>query len=425
MIRTVNPGVARGRLTPPSSKSYTHRALVAAHLSGRSASVLRPLDSNDTRATARGLAALGSRVRFAADRWQIEPARKATDRRRTIDCGESGTTLRFLTALAALSDRPVRLTGQGRLPARPMSDLYDALRTLGARISTEHEDRALPCTIRGPISAGRIDVRSDETSQYLSALLMALPRVEGRSEIRLRGPSVSRTYVQATCAVLKAYGVRIVIRPRAYRVDGPQTFRAAAFTVPSDASSAAYFWAAAALTGGSVTVTGLDRRWPQADLALLDILRRMGASVRSDRFATEVTGPVRRGISVELTNSPDLYPLVGVLAAGVPGRRSRLRGAAHVRLKESDRFAATARIVRAMGARVDTAGGELRILGTRAPRSISLRDLDDHRVVMSAAVGALVAHSPSHVGDARAVRKSFPGFWDSLSHVVYERGAAS
>ncbi|MFZ0699265.1 MAG: 3-phosphoshikimate 1-carboxyvinyltransferase [Thermoplasmata archaeon] len=425
MIRTVNPGIVRGRLSPPSSKSYTHRALVAAHLCGRPSFILRPLDSNDTRATACGLAALGSRVRFATNRWQIRPARVARGRLRTIQCGESGTTLRFLTALAALSDRPIRLTGQGRLPSRPMSDLYDALRALGARISPEREGRALPCTIHGPISAGRIDVRVDETSQYLSALLLALPRVEGRSEIRLRGPSVSRTYIDATAAVLRAYGVRIVSRPRGYRIDGPQPFRATSFTVPGDASSAAYFWAAAALTGGGVTVTGIDRRWPQADLALLDILSRMGASVRRTRSEIEVSGPLLRGISVDLTNSPDLYPLVGVLAAGVPGRRSHLRGAAHVRLKESDRFAETARIVRAMGAWVGTARGELGILGTAIPRSLSLRGLDDHRLVMSAAVGALTAGSPSHLGDARAVRKSFPGFWDALAGVVHGRGVAS
>jgi 3-phosphoshikimate 1-carboxyvinyltransferase len=425
MIRTVNPGVARGGIAPPPSKSYTHRALVAGHLSGRLSRVLRPLDSDDTRATARGLAALGSQVRCSAGRWQIRPAPVVGSRQRTIDCRESGTTLRFLTAVAALSDRPIRLVGRGRLPARPMDELYEALRTLGAQVRTERAGRALPCTIRGPIGPGRIEVRADETSQHLSALLMALPRVEGRSEIRLRGRSVSRTYIDATCAVLRAHGVRIHRRTHDYRIDGGQAYRATAFTVPGDASSAAYFWAAGALTGGRVSVRGIDRRWPQADLLLLDIVRRMGAAVRYGRSATEVTGPLHRGVTVDLTDAPDLYPLVGVLAALIPGQKSRLRGAAHVRFKESDRYAGTARLVRALGGRVRASGGELTIEGTGAPRPLVLEHLDDHRLVMSAAVGALAADAPSRIGDARAVRKSFPGFWTSLSLLVRERETAS
>lgn len=424
MIRTVNPGVALGRIASPPSKSYTHRALVAAHLSGRSSRILHPLDSDDTRATARGLSVLGSRVRFAAGLWRVEPAPDRSRRLRTIDCGESGTTLRFLTALAALSDRPVRMRGRGRLPNRPMEDLYGALRTLGAKITTERNGRALPCTIRGPISAGRIEVRADETSQYLSALLMALPRVTGRSDIRWRGRPVSRTYIEATAAVLRAHGVRIAPRPGGFQIDGPQVFRASSFTVPGDASSAAYFWAAAALTGGGVTVTGIDRRWPQADLLVLEILRRMGARVRTGRRAIEVSGSLRRGITVDLTDAPDLYPLVGVLAAHAAARRSVLRGAAHVRLKESDRFSETARIARAIGAKVDSTGSHLTIRGTPNPRPLVLLDLADHRLLMSAAVSALAANAPSRLGDARAVRKSFPAFWRSLSRIATEARAS-
>ncbi|HTT14876.1 MAG TPA: 3-phosphoshikimate 1-carboxyvinyltransferase [Thermoplasmata archaeon] len=410
----VLPGVAHGRLLAPPSKSYTHRALVVGHLSGRRFVVERPLDSDDTRATARALGVLGSLVTRRSRAWTVTPARRRPSRRTgTIDCGESGTTLRFVAALAALSDRPTRLVGRGRLAERPMRPLLEALTALGARCVEASPDRGLPLTITGPIRGGSVRLDASESSQFASALLLALPRAEGDSVIRLTGPIVSEPYLEATRAVVRAHGIALGGDRRSIGIRGRQRYRGHRFRVPGDASSAAYLWSAAALTGGRVRVDGIPPRWPQADRSVLDVLERAGARVTRGRDSATVAGPVDRPFVVELTSAPDLYPLAGVLAAAVPGT-SELRGARHIALKESDRRAGTERLVRALGARCRSTRAGLAIEGTDRIRPVRLLNLTDHRMVMSAAVGALAAEGPSTIGDARAVAKSFPRFFSVL-----------
>jgi len=413
----VDPGPVRGTVRPPSSKSYTHRALIAGHLSGRHFSVDRPLRSDDTVRTARALEALGSRVRFGPRRWTLTPRSSPSPLRpRAIECGESGTTLRFLSAVAARTGRPVELRGGGRLPQRPMAPLVDALRQLGAQIELPAGGRSLPMRITGPLRGGRVVVDPSESSQFVSALLLVLPTVAGSSEVRLVRDPVSAPYIAATLAVLRAEGVRIVEAGRTFRIHGPQSYRGRAFRVPGDASSAAYLWAAAAVSGGSVTVLGLPDHWPQADLAVLPLLRRFGARIAAGSRGTRVQAGRRRAFSFDLTDSPDLYPLAGVLAACVP-ETSRLIGGAQVAAKESDRRAETIALARAMGARVEPRPNELRITGRERPSGFSIRTATDHRVVMSAAVGALAGDRRSTIGRREAVAKSFPDFWTVLARI--------
>ena len=410
----VRPGTVAGTVRAPPSKSYTHRALVAGHLSGRPYDVISPLDSDDTRATALAIATLGTAVRFGARRWSLRPRRYRTAHPRSIDCGESGTTLRFAAALAARGPAPITLTGQGRLPDRPIAQLLGALETLGASCESGRGHHALPAVIHGPLRGGSVRLDASISSQFVSSLLLTLPTVPGDSRLELRGPIVSEPYIAATLAVLRYHGIRFRRRGRTFEIPGGQAYARGRMTVPGDASSAAYLWAAAAITGGRVRVDGLPRGWPQADLAILTILRRAGARVRETPGGAVVEGRALRPFSVDLTPAPDLYPLVGVLAAAIPGR-SELRGAAHVVHKESDRRAATIALARAMGASVRRTPRGLSIRGTERPRGFRLRGLTDHRLVMSGAVAALVAGSPSSLGDAGAVSKSFPEFWKVLA----------
>lgn len=414
-IVRLRPSVIEGRTVAPPSKSYTHRFLLAAHLSGRRTRVRRPLESDDTLRTARGLGALGSRVVRARGSWTLSPRpARARPVPRTVDCGESGTTLRLLTAIAALQEGPTCFVGSGRLPRRPMGPLLDALSTLGARVEIAGRSRALPFRIAGPIHGGTVGLEVDTSSQFTSALLFALPTLQEDSWLRTRGRPVSEPYVQATLAVLGRCGIEVGARPSGFRVPGGQRFRPVGEAVPGDASSAAYLWVAAELTGGRVTVDAVPSAWPQADLAILEILRRAGSEVqrRGDRV-TVAAGTRRRPFRAELTDSPDLYPLVGVLAAATAGR-SELRGAPQVVAKESDRRQETVRLAQAMGARVGSVPGGLAIEGTGRPRRLRLRALADHRVVMSAAVAAMAAEGSSEIADASAVSKSFPGFFATL-----------
>ena len=412
----VRPGPVSGTIRAPPSKSYTHRALVIGYLSGRKFRVQRPLDSDDTRATASALSALGARVVRGPRSWRVLPRR----RRRAhgsvdVQCGESGTTLRFVCALAALREGAVRIDGRGRLPARPIDELLDALRDLGADCRRLGRS-GLPVEVRGPIHGGHVTLDASQTSQFASALLLALPTLEEDSRLELTGQVVSGPYLEATLAVLKQHKLRIARRGRVFSIPGGQSPTGSGFIVPGDASSAAYFWVAAAVSGGKVRVDGVGAKWPQADLAVLDLLKQSGANVARHTDGATVSAGTPTPFRVDLTDSPDLYPLAGVLAATTPGT-SRLDGAQHVVLKESDRRASTARLVRLLGATAVNTPAGLRIRGNSRPRTLHVDRLSDHRLVMSAAVGATAGQGVSTVGDRDAVRKSFPEFWNVLAEL--------
>lgn len=412
----VSPARVWGHFRAPPSKSYTHRALVAAFLSENRCEVLRPLDSDDTRATRQGLQALGAVVVPTRKGWRVSrDGSRARAARRVVHCHESGTTLRFLSAVAALDRHATRFDGAPRLAERPIAELYHALRSLGAHVARPSSARGLPCVIQGPIHSGRVEIRGDTSSQFTSALLMVLPTVAGPSTLRVLGQAVSRPYVAATRAVLEARGVKIRSRAGGFSIPGDQSYRGGPIAVPGDASSAAYLWAAAAATHGQVDVEGIPQDLPQADLAILPILQHMGARVEATPRRIRVSGSLDQPVSVDMTDCPDLFPLVAVLAALVAGRRSRLRGAPQLAFKESDRRSESVRLAREVGGEVSVRPGHIDIVGTSSPKPLDLPGLEDHRLVMSAAVAALASSSSSRLGRREAVTKSFPGFWEALA----------
>lgn len=415
-VRRVWPSVAEGRVRAPPSKSYTHRALIVAHLAGRTFSVRRPLYAADTLATRRGLARLGTRVSGGRTAWTLMPERSTArrgGRLRRIECGESGTTLRFLSAVAARENFPVQFDGAEALAVRPMAGLVEALRDAGAEVSVPART-SLPMTVRGPLRPGRIRVNGSVSSQYVSSLLLVLPTLPGDSVLTVTGVAVSRPYVDATRAILAAHGVSVSERAGRWRIPGGQSYSGRSFTVPGDASSAAYLWCAAAVTGGRVTVSDVPPRWPQADRRVLEALAAGGASVSVRGDAVSVDGRLHAGFDVDLTESPDLYPLLGAVAAVTPAT-SWLRGASHVVFKESNRQAATMELVRRAGGRARRTRAGLEVRGTSRPRPIVAGTSSDHRVVMSTAIAALASTAPSRLSDASAVVKSYPRFWSDLA----------
>lgn len=418
----IRPGTATGRVRVPGSKSYTHRALVAASLSGRPCRIVGPLVSDDTAASRRAVRALGHRLRdVGTDRspaWEVTPGPQA--RRPTIFAGESGTTLRLFAGAAATGVTPVRFTAGPRLSVRPMAGLLAALKEWGATVHPPPSGRSCPFRVMGPLLGGRAEVPGDMTSQFVSSLLMAAPRASSPCRLDVTGARVSEPYIQATLGVLAQQRLRVRSSSRGYLIAAPQSYRGGRITVPADASSAAYHFALAVLTGGEVTVDGLDREWPQADLLLLDILRRMGADVRWRGVSVHVRAPTEggslNGFTADVDDAPDLAPLLGVLAA-LAGGRSEILGGRHLTVKESDRRAGTARLAQAFGARVKVSPERTVIRPGRRPRRIALRGESDHRLVMSAAVGAAALSDASSVGDARAASKSYPGFFEDLGRL--------
>jgi 3-phosphoshikimate 1-carboxyvinyltransferase len=413
--RRVRPGVANGRLGAPPSKSYTHRAVMAAHYAGRTYRLENPLVADDTLATLRAVSALGTRCHRGRNAWELRPDSDGTTKT-TIDCGESGTTLRFLLPAAACLDRPVRFAMGPGLRRRPLGHGLTVLRTAGARIRRASQSSGL-LEIRGPIRPFDTELDTSESSQFLSGLLFAAPGLTGPSVLRRRGPIVSEPYVEATLRVLALHRIRVDRRGRRFGVPAPQRFQGARFRVPGDASSAAYLWVAAAISGGSVTVEGVSESWPQADLALLPVLERAGVRVERHLHSVTVAGRPERPLRANLDDAPDLLPLLGALASATPGR-SVLRGATHATGKESDRRYETARLSRSMGAQVVVGSTCLSITGRARPTSFSYDGAPDHRMVMSAAVGALAADGPSRIRSTESVAKSYPGFWADLDRLT-------
>jgi 3-phosphoshikimate 1-carboxyvinyltransferase len=419
----IAPGRVEGTARAPPSKSYTHRALIAAHFGARPFRVLRPLDADDTRASRRAVEALGAQVRNEDGTWVVEdPGGSDPPGETVIDCGRSGTTLRLFSAVAATQARPVRFEGDPQLARRPMSPLLGCLALAGVRVERLGDDgRSLPVRLTGPLRAGDFELTGTESSQFLSALLLALPTAGGASRVKVTGAQVSRPYLEATLAVLRHQGIEIRPLEGGYEIPGGQTYTGDRFEVPGDASSAAYLWAAGAVTGGRVTVTGVPPNWPQADRRVLELLADWGADVRAEADSVTVSG-IRpgHGFEVDLSDAPDLYPLAGVLASFAREGTSELRGAEHVRFKESDRREETVRLARALGAHVRETPTGVEIRGADRPSSLAIKDSQDHRVVMSAAVGALAASGRSTIADARAVAKSFPAFWSTLESLGAE-----
>ncbi len=402
----------------PPSKSYTHRALASALLSDRPTRLKHPLLSEDTEASLRAARGLGAEVRREETTggehvWSVEPPEALAGHPSQIDVGESGTTLRIFTSLSSLGTARVTFVGKPGLARRPITDLLRALGTLGARIDAPPTGTSLPFGVRGPIHGGAVRVDVSQTSQYLSGLLLSLPAAEGESVIRPEGAPVSVPYVEATLAFVRSRGIRIEEREGAIHVPGGQVYSADPFEIPGDASSAAYLAALAAITGGKVTLQGLPATWPQADLVLLDILREAGAEVhRTEEDSVEVRGPGPRGLTAfraDLDANPDLAPLLSVLAAYAQGT-STLTGGSHLALKESDRRSGVLRLAQALGSVVDSSAEGITIRGGhRAPR-LQLLDLTDHRMFMSAVVGAAGLEQPSLLGPTSAPSKSYPGF---------------
>ncbi|MCI4335322.1 MAG: 3-phosphoshikimate 1-carboxyvinyltransferase [Thermoplasmata archaeon] len=421
--RIVLPGPLLGRITAPPSKSYTHRGAVLAHLAGRRFVVENPLEAEDTRATRQGLRALGAEIELRAGTWSFRPASPPRPRRgRVVRCGSSGTTLRLLLGLAALDPAPTVITGSAELARRPVAPLVAALRAHGARLRVVRTDGSFRVRVQGPLEAGSYAVQSSESSQYASSLLFVLSQLSAPSTLRLTGRPVSQPYFGATLAVLRAHGIAVQKRGPHWEVPAPIRPTGSRFAVTGDASSAAILWCGAAISGGSVEVRAIDTRWPQADLAVLDLLRHAGASVRQHASGIRVEAADRRPFRFDFDPCPDLLPLGGVLAAYSPGE-STLSGGAHAARKESDRPRATMALARALGATVRRHAGRILIRGGIRPASLHFRPPPDHRVVMATAVASLGLARPSRIAACESVGKSYPGFWEDLGQLSSGRSA--
>ena len=401
----------------PGSKSVTHRALVLAALADGTSILEAPLDADDTRATAEGLCTLGVGMEFGAGAWTVHGVGGAIPGGGVIDLAQSGSSMRFLAAVAALGRRPTDLDGHPRLRERPMDGLYGPLRAIGGHVTSPGAGRALPARIGGTaVRGGRVVVSCARSSQFLSALLLVGARLPDGIDARVCGPSVSMPYVDVTCSTLRAFGVDVQVEGTTRYVVAPGAYAGRTLPIEGDHSSASCLLAAAAVIGGRVRVDGIRADSGQPDARFAALLEKLGCAVEIGETFVDVRGrDGLDGFDVNLVDAPDLAPAVALLALFARGP-SRIRGIAHLHRKESDRPAVLAENLRALGRSARVADGELHVEPSvpGGLRGAAVRTAGDHRIAMAFAVAGLKLEGVV-LDDPACVAKSFPGFWEAFA----------
>ena len=418
MLRIVSPATLCGTLAVMPSKSASHRALMLAAMAPGTTE-LSPLQcSRDVEATLACARALG-----LAGETQLSPHAQpgfvraritggqapADGGVRMLDCGESGSTLRFFIPLALDGHGPVRFVGHGRLMQRPL-DVYEQL--FVPRGIAWHQDGDT-LTVGGTLHSGEFALRGDVSSQFITGLLLALPRLHGDSVIRITTALESRAYIELTRAVQAAFGVASRWQDdRTLLVPGDQAIRSPGLArVESDWSHAAFYLVAGCIGRAPITLTGLDRHSAQGDRAIVEILRAMGADIRWGDDGSLTVHPARlHAAGIDVSQTPDLVPALAVAMAAAQGE-SRITGAARLRIKESDRLAAMRAALSACGADVTELPDGLIIRGGQPLHAAAVDGCNDHRIVMAMAVAAALSDGDIAISDAQAVAKSAPAFW--------------
>ncbi len=416
-------GPLHGSLTPPGSKSIANRLLMCAALADGRSRLTGVPEADDVGRMIAAIQALGVDARRdpQAATLTIEGSGGRLLRDALLDIGEAGTAMRFCTALAALGQATTHIQGAARMHERPIGPLVEALNELGAQIEYTGAPGYPPLLVNGRgLRGGAIELDSSFSSQFLSAILMAAPYARQDVLIEVGANPVSRPYVAMTVACMAQFGADVLSSDGGrFVVPAWQRYAGREIDVEPDASGACYLWAAAAASGGRVRVERLSPESMQGDVRFLDVLQRMGCSVKRSASAIEVAAAPHaalRGVDENLCDLPDQAPTLAALALLATGP-TRIRGVAHLKFKESDRLAALAGECRRVGARVEVFEDGLSIEPPRAHVPARIETYGDHRLAMSFSLLGL-ARAGVCIADAGCVRKSFPRFFETLQSLV-------
>ena len=416
MKRTIIPGARTGRVHIPASKSQAHRLLICAALGEEKTEVVCDGISADIAATAKCLRALGAAVEETEAGFLVSPIKKVPEGRCELYCGESGSTLRFLLPVVGALGAQAAFHREGRLPQRPLAPLDGVLTAHGMTLFEDGD--LLLCS--GQLQAGNYEIAGNVSSQYISGLLMALPRLAGESTLTVTGTLESAAYVAMTEDALRLSDVEFSKNGASYAIPGGQRFRLPARTaVEGDWSNAAFFLCMGALAKEGIRVEGLNLKSSQGDRGVLDVLRAFGAEVSEEENAVTVRRGTLRGVTIDASPIPDLIPVLSVVASVAAGE-TRVENAYRLRLKESDRLQSTANLLRALGGRVEEKEDGLTISGVPALHGGSAETQNDHRLAMSAAVAACAAMGEVTVDNDACVAKSYPRFWEDYGSLKGE-----
>jgi 3-phosphoshikimate 1-carboxyvinyltransferase len=414
----ITPSSVTGEVAAPPSKSYTHRAVIAASLATGESLIENLLLSDDTLYTIDACRSLGADIKLEKNQLKINGTGgqiKVTPGRGRIFAGNSGSTIRLVAPLAALSPTKVILDGDSRLRQRPVGNLLATLESLGASARSLGNNDCPPIEIHGgKLNGGNVTTSGQKSSQHISALLMIAPYTEGDLTIKISNLR-SKPYLDITLDVMRVFGIEAVNKDyKEFLVKNGKLYRGKHYRIEGDYSSAAYFLAAGAIGGQPITAKNLKANSAQGDKYLMNILSAMGCVVESREGAVTVSRRDElKGFTIDMGDYPDLVPTVAVIAAYAQGK-TEMTNISHLKFKESDRLADTAIELGEMGIKVEITDNAMLVYGGK-PHGAEVEAHNDHRLAMSLSIAALFAKGNSTINGAEAVTKSYPRFFNDLA----------
>lgn len=401
-----SPFVPNGTVNVPPSKSDVHRAIICAAMANGVSRISPVALSNDIKATIGCIKALGADAVLENNVLTVDGTNMYKNKTALLDCGESGSTLRFFIPIAAVGNINATFVGKGKLPQRPIGIFTEALPKAGTTCKTKG---GLPLEIKGQLKSGIFEIPGNVSSQFITGLLLALPILEGDSEIVLTSPLESVGYIAMTIRTMKQFGVNIDTTENGWHIKGGQTYKSCNYTTDGDWSQAAFFMVLGAI-GGKVTVKGVAKDSTQGDKKCAEILARFGAKVTQlDNEVTVEKGELK-AITIDASQIPDLVPVLSVCAAFAEGT-TKIINAERLRIKECDRLKATAELLNNLGGKVKELSDGLEITGVSSLKGGNVNGYNDHRIVMSAAVCAARSDEDITATFAMSINKSYPDFY--------------
>jgi len=404
-----------GKIVCPPNKSYTHRAIFLASLAIDKSIIKNILRSGDTNATINACKNFGVEIKDVGDDITVTSARELKLHNNTIDAANSGTTIRIATAISALTNDKIVLTGDSSLKKRPMQPLLDALESLGAKCSSDNGSP--PISVAGIIKGGEVKIPGNVSSQFISALMITAPKLENGLILNIQGKLVSKPYVDATIAMMKKFGAEVETKtPYKKYIIPEQNYKATTLTIPSDFSSLALLLSASVLLGEDLTIQISTGTMPQADEAIIDILEIMGVVITLDKNTIKIKSPEKLGGGkFDLSNSPDLIPAIAILALKT-SKPIEIFNVEHARYKETDRIAILARELTKLGIKVKEKKDGLILNNSKSLTSADLNSENDHRLFMAFCIAGMYIGNCT-ISDPESAEISYPNFISEMKRI--------
>ena len=405
-------GTLKGEVAPPPSKSQAHRLLICAALGTEPCTIVCNSVNDDIMATMRCLNAIGAKITFSSGIFDVQPIEIIKGG--TLDCGESGSTLRFLMSVAAVLGADATFTGTGKLPQRPMDALTEVLAAHGVSFE-RHSAEELPVTCSGTLQGGKFTLPGNISSQYLTGLLFALPLATVDSEIEVTGSLTSASYIDMTIDALRTAGISVERRNNIFTIKGNQHYRMPQRVVVEGDWSSAAFWVVAGVIGKrTMTICGMNNESLQGDSAIVDHLRCMGAFIETADDKVVAVPSHLFGAELDCMDTPDLVPVLSVAAAVAQGTTT-FTNVGRLRFKESDRLAAMKSVLESFGITSSVGEDTFTVYGGKPVAAHPVNSFGDHRIAMSAAVLSTVAKGVTTIMGPECVAKSYPSFFEDFA----------